>query len=101
MTSSEMRIERDTFGPIEVPAEQLWGAQTQRALLYFRISDEKVPTEMISALLIVKRAAAKENAELGVLKRSKAQAIITAADEVLDGGHRSEFPLGVWLTVSV
>src|SRR5437870_12962949 len=100
MTSSEMRIERDTFGPIEVPAQQLWGAQTQRSLLYFRISDEKVPTEMIRALLIVKRAAAKVNVELGVLERRKAQAIITAADEALDGRHQSEFPLAVWQTGS-
>src|SRR5437899_9592636 len=100
MTSSEMRIERDTFGPIEVPAEQLWGAQTQRSLLYFRISDEKLPAEMIRALLMVKRAAAKVNVELGVLERRKAQAIITAADEALDGRHQSEFPLAVWQTGS-
>ena len=100
MTSSEMRIERDTFGPIEVPAEQLWGAQTQRSLLYFRISDEKVPTEMIRALLMVKRAAAKVNVELGVLERKKAQAIITAAEEALQGRHATEFPLAVWQTGS-
>ena len=69
MTSPATRVERDTFGPIEVPADRLWGAQTQRSLLYFRISGEKVPTEMIRALLLVKRAAAKVNAALGVLAR--------------------------------
>jgi len=100
MTSSEMRIERDTFGPIEVPAQQLWGAQTQRSLLYFRISDEKLPAEMIRALLMVKRAAAKVNVELGVLERRKAQAIITAAEEALQGRHATEFPLAVWQTGS-
>src|SRR5437879_4875980 len=95
-----MRIERDTFGPIEVPAQQLWGAQTQRSLLYFRISDEKLPAEMIRALLMVKRAAAKVNVELGVLERRKAQAIITAAEEALEGRHATEFPLAVWQTGS-
>ena len=65
------RVERDTFGPIEVPADQLWGAQTQRSLLHFRISTEKMPTELIRALLIVKRAAAKVNAELGTQSKRR------------------------------
>ena len=67
MTDSPARIERDTFGPIEVPAAQLWGAQTQRSLQFFRISSEKLPTELIRALLLVKRAAAKVNEALGLL----------------------------------
>ena len=100
MKSSATRIERDTFGPIEVPAHQLWGAQTQRSLLYFRISGEKMPTELIRALLIVKRAAAKVNTELGVMAPEKAKAIIAAADEALAGRHPTEFPLAVWQTGS-
>jgi len=100
MTSSEMRIERDSFGSIEVPAAQLWGAQTQRSLLHFRISGEKVPAEMIRALLLVKRAAARVNAALGTQAPKMAQAIIAAADEALDGRHPTEFPLAVWQTGS-
>ena len=100
MTSAATRVERDTFGPIEVPADRLWGAQTQRSLLYFRISGEKVPTEMIHALLLVKRAAAKVNAALGVLAPKTAEAIIAAANEALEGRHATEFPLAVWQTGS-
>ena len=99
-TSVPTRTERDTFGPIEVPAHQLWGAQTQRSLLYFRISGEKMPTELIRALLTVKRAAAKVNTELGVMAPEKAKAIIAAADEALAGRHPTEFPLAVWQTGS-
>ena len=67
MTRSSHRTERDTFGPIEVPADRLWGAQTQRSLEHFRISSEKMPRELIRALLLVKRAAARVNLELGAL----------------------------------
>src|SRR5215472_4404742 len=94
------RTERDTFGPIEVPADRLWGAQTQRSLEHFRISREKMPAELIRAMLLVKRAAAKVNAELGTLPRQGADAIITAADEILRGDHDGEFPLAVWQTGS-
>jgi fumarate hydratase, class II len=97
---SEFRIERDTFGEIQVPAERLWGAQTQRSLQYFRISTERMPKELIEALVLVKRACAKVNQDLGLLKPDKAQAIIDAADEVLGGQHRDEFPLSVWQTGS-
>jgi fumarate hydratase, class II len=100
MTASSTRIERDTFGPIEVPAAQLWGAQTQRSLQFFRISSEKIPSELIRALLLVKRAAAKVNEALGVLAPKTAQAIIAAADEALAGRHATEFPLAVWQTGS-
>ena len=95
-----MRLERDTFGDIAVPADRLWGAQTQRSLQNFRISSEKQPVELIRALALVKRAAAQVNAELGTLPRELATAIIAAADEILDGRHDGEFPLVVWQTGS-
>jgi fumarate hydratase class II len=95
-----LRIERDTFGSIEVPAERLWGAQTQRSLQHFKISGERLPPELLQALAVVKRAAANVNRELGVLAADKAKAIITAADEVIAGHHAEEFPLVVWQTGS-
>ena len=94
------RQERDTFGPIEVPAERLWGAQTQRSLLNFAISTERQPPELIHALVLVKRAAAQVNHALGLLPGDKARAIAAAADEVLAGRHAEEFPLVVWQTGS-
>jgi len=94
------RIERDTFGPIEVPAERLWGAQTQRSLEHFRISAERMPRELVLALVLVKRACASVNAELGALDAAKAAAIAAAADEVLAGKWDGEFPLLVWQTGS-
>ncbi len=94
------RIERDTFGEIEVPAERLWGAQTQRSLQNFRISGERMPLEMIYALARVKRACAVVNAELGLLDENKSRAIVEAADEVIAGKHDAEFPLVVWQTGS-
>src|SRR4030088_2238780 len=94
------RIEKDTFGPIEVPAERLWGAQTQRSLTNFRISTEKMPPALIKALAQVKRAAAQVNLDLKLLDEKKARAIIAAADEVIAGKHDSEFPLAVWQTGS-
>jgi len=100
MTSPATRVERDTFGPIEVPAHQLWGAQTQRSLLYFSISGEKLPGELIRALLLVKRASAKVNAGLDLITPEMAQAIIAAANEALEGRHATEFPLSVWQTGS-
>jgi len=94
------RIEKDTFGEIEVPAERLWGAQTQRSLQNFRISGERMPVELIRALALVKRAAAAVNIELGLLDAKKGNAIIQAADEVIAGVHDEEFPLVVWQTGS-
>ena len=94
------RTERDTFGPIEVPAAQLWGAQTQRSLQNFDISGEQQPREIIAALAQVKKASATVNHALGLLDAKKAQAINAAADEVLAGQHPSEFPLVVWQTGS-
>jgi fumarate hydratase class II len=94
------RTERDTLGPIEVPAERLWGAQTQRSLLNFAISGERQPLEIIRALAQVKRASATVNLGLGLLDGAKAQAIIAAADEVIAHQHDTEFPLVVWQTGS-
>jgi fumarate hydratase class II len=94
------RREHDTFGDIEVPARRLWGAQTQRSLAHFHISREIMPAELIRALVLVKRACATVNLELGLLASDKVQAIIAAADEVLAGGHAEEFPLSVWQTGS-
>ncbi len=94
------RQEFDTFGPIDVPADRLWGAQTQRSLQNFAISTERQPAELIHALALVKRAAAQVNRQLGLLSPEKSLAIIGAADEVLAGGHANEFPLVVWQTGS-
>jgi fumarate hydratase class II len=94
------RIERDSFGEIAVPDAQLWGAQTQRSLQYFAIGDETMPMALIEALVCVKRAAALANVELGELDAQTGAAIVAAADEVLEGGHRGEFPLSIWQTGS-
>ena len=94
------RIEKDSFGPIEVPAARLWGAQTQRSLINFAISGERQPRELIRALAQVKRSSAVVNHLLGLLDDRKAAAIIAAADEVIDGQHHDEFPLVVWQTGS-
>ncbi|MGZ5182900.1 MAG: class II fumarate hydratase [Ramlibacter sp.] len=94
------RIEKDTFGPIEVPAERLWGAQTQRSLQNFDISGERQPREIIRALVQIKRSSAVANHLLGLMDDRKASAIIAAADEVLAGQHEAEFPLVVWQTGS-
>ena len=94
------RTERDTFGPVEVPAERLWGAQTQRSLEHFRISGERVPLALVHALVRVKKAVALVHLELGVLEAAKGGAIAAAADEVLAGRWDGEFPLVVWQTGS-
>ena len=94
------RIERDTFGPIEVPDDRLWGAQTQRSLHHFHISTERMPAELIVALAAVKRACASVNRDLGKLDAKKAEGIVAAADEVIAGKHPLEFPLSVWQTGS-
>ena len=94
------RREKDSMGAIDVPADKLWGAQTQRSLEHFRISTEKMPVSLIQALALTKRAAAKVNQDLGLLDADKATAIINAADEVLAGKHPDEFPLAIWQTGS-
>src|SRR6478735_4391249 len=90
------RTEKDTFGPIEVPAERLWGAQTQRSLEHFAISFERMPWDLVLALVRVKRAAAVVNVALGEID----EAIGNAVEEVLAGRHDAEFPLVVWQTGS-
>jgi fumarate hydratase class II len=97
---SATRPEKDSFGIIEVPAERLWGAQTERSRRYFRISGERMPLAVVHALALVKRSAARVNRALGLLETRKAEAIERAADEVLAGRHDEEFPLVVWQTGS-
>ena len=99
-TANSHRTEVDTFGPIEVPANKLWGAQTQRSLQNFDISGEKQALEIITALAQVKRASAKVNHALGLQDEKKTKAIMAAADEVIAGKHPDEFPLVVWQTGS-
>ena len=94
------RSERDTFGPIDVPADRLWGAQTQRSLQNFDISGERQPVELIRALAKVKRSSALVNQALGLQDEKKTRAIVDAADEVIAGRHPDEFPLVVWQTGS-
>ena len=94
------RQEKDTFGPIAVPADKLWGAQTQRSLQNFDISGEQQPREIIHALAQVKKASASVNHKLGLLDEKKTRAILAAADEVIAGKHPDEFPLVVWQTGS-
>ncbi|MDG9971957.1 class II fumarate hydratase [Achromobacter mucicolens] len=94
------RIEKDTFGPIEVPQDHLWGAQTQRSLHFFAISTEKMPEPLVNAMARLKRSAAKVNADLGELDAQIADAIMRAADEVIAGKWPNEFPLSVWQTGS-
>ena len=97
---NDTRIERDSFGEIAVSNTSLWGAQTQRSLHHFDISNERMPHELLMALALVKRSAAVVNRELGVLDAKKAEAIVAAADEVLAGRHDAQFPLSVWQTGS-
>ena len=94
------RTEKDTFGPIEVPNDHLWGAQTQRSLHFFAISTEKMPVPMVHAFARLKSAAARVNAELGELDAGLAKGIVDAAAEVTAGKWPDEFPLSVWQTGS-
>jgi fumarate hydratase class II len=97
---TDIRVETDSFGEIEVPANQYWGAQTQRSLGNFKIGGERMPAPLVRALGVIKRAAAQTNVELGVLDPKLGQAIIQAAEEVMDGSREDEFPLVVWQTGS-
>ncbi|BET68564.1 class II fumarate hydratase [Opitutales bacterium ASA1] len=97
----DYRIEHDTMGEVRVPSARLWGAQTERSRNNFRIGPEaSMPLEIIHAFAVLKKAAAKINADLGVLDRSKADAIATVCDEILAGVHDREFPLVIWQTGS-
>ena len=96
----EYRLEHDTMGEVRVPADCYWGAQTQRSFENFRIGTEKIPPEVIRAFAVVKLAAARANAQLGVLDARRAGAIETACHEILDGSLDGNFPLAVWQTGS-
>jgi fumarate hydratase class II len=98
--AKEVRIERDTMGDIEVPAERLWGAQTERSLHHFAFPGETMPLEVVHAQILVKKASARVNMALGVLDRKKGEAIVKAADEALSGALDGEFPLVTWQTGS-
>src|SRR6476620_1906793 len=98
--TSKTRIETDSMGQIEVPADKYWGAQTQRSLIHFAIGDDRMPREMIRALGILKKAAAIVNHDLGKLANDKLKLIEQAADEVIAGKLDEHFPLRVWQTGS-
>jgi len=94
------RVETDTMGPMEVPADRYWGAQTQRSLHHFRIGNDRFPRELIRAFGLLKKACALVNRDLGFLPEEKARAIVQAADEVIAGTLDDHFPLVVWQTGS-
>lgn len=96
----EYRIEHDSIGPVEVPADKYWGAQTQRSLQNFKIGGQRMPDEIIKAYGVLKMAAARTNTALGVLDSEIADRIETVCKEILEGKLESEFPLVVWQTGS-
>lgn len=94
------RLESDSMGTIEVPSDKYWGAQTQRSLRHFNIGNDLIPLEVIRGLVIVKKASAETNYELGLLPRELCSAILGACDEILNGDYNAHFPLKVWMTGS-
>src|SRR6516225_7995325 len=100
ISMANTRIEIDTFGPIEVPADRYWGAQTERSRHNFRIGQDRMPMAIVHALGVVKLAAAQTNRELSLIDQRRARAIIRAAHEVIDGKLDEHFPLVVWQTGS-
>ena len=98
--SDDHRTEHDTMGEVRVPAEAAWGASTQRAVVNFRISGRPLPHELVRAIAVVKASAAEANAELGVLDRAIADAIVTAADAIAAGAHADQFPVDRYQTGS-
>ncbi len=97
---SQTRTEKDSIGEIEVPLSAYWGAQTQRSLINHNIGEEKIPVPLIRALAIQKSAAALTNIQLGRLDKKAGEAIISVAQEIIDGGMLDQFPLSVWQTGS-
>src|SRR5271156_2373433 len=97
---TKTRTETDSFGPIEVPADRYWGAQTERSLENFKIGGERMPLPVVHALGVVKRASALANVALGELDPKLGEVIAAAAQEVIDGGLDAHFPLVVWQTGS-
>jgi len=100
MAKGPTRTERDSMGPVEVPAARLWGAQTQRSLENFKIGGERMPLALIHAFGLQKRAAAEANMDIGALEKKRGRAIAAAASAVAQGRHDDEFPLVVWQTGS-
>ena len=98
--SPSFRTEHDSLGEVEVPADVLWGAQTQRSLHFFAIGEHRFPPAFIRAFALVKKAAAQANCELGKLPADKTRLIVGACDEILQGRHADQFPLSVWQTGS-
>lgn len=96
----DYRMEKDTIGEIKVPSEKYWGAQTQRSKQNFPIGEEKMPKEVVEGFAILKKSAARANAELGLLEADKADAITYAADKIIAGELEEHFPLVVWQTGS-
>jgi fumarate hydratase, class II len=94
------RVEHDSLGPVNVPADKLWGAQTQRSLEHFSIGEDLIPREMIPAYAIVKKAAALVNHRAGRLGDTQKNLIVRVCDEILEGQHQDQFPLHVWMTGS-
>jgi fumarate hydratase, class II len=99
-TAVKTRIESDSMGKIEVPAEAYWGAQTQRSLLHFAIGEDTMPDELIRAFAVLKKAAAIVNCKLGLLATDKMQLIVQAANEIIEGKLAGHFPLKIWQTGS-
>src|SRR5918912_234512 len=98
--AGNIRVETDSMGEIEVPSDKYYGAQTQRSLIHFNIGFDTMPREMIRALGVLKKAAALVNEDLGKLPADKAQLIVQAADEVIEGKLDEHFPLRIWQTGS-
>ena len=94
------RTETDSMGQIEVPAEKYWGAQTQRSIIHFNISNELIPIEVVRGLVLIKKAAAAVNTAYGKLEKTLSSAMIAACDEILNGDYDTQFPLKVWMTGS-
>src|SRR3954466_4073779 len=100
LRSKSTRSETDSFGPIDVPADRYWGAQTERSRQNFRIGQDRMPMALVRALGMVKLASAQTNRELGLIGPRRAAALVRAAREVIDGNLDDDFPLVVWQTGS-
>ncbi len=94
------RIEKDSLGEVEVPAEKFYGAQTERSRLNFQIGSETIPLEVIHVLALIKKAAASVNGQLGLIDKETADLIAAVSDEILSGNYDDQFPLSVWQTGS-
>ena len=98
--TKNFRFEKDSMGKIEVPAEALWGAQTQRSIINFSVGEELIPIELIYSITVIKKAAAIANFKLGLIDKVKKDLIVEACTDILDGNHDSQFPLKIWQTGS-